>query len=85
MELRGIVTIWDMIYPQNGVIPFTQNSLIYLELGEGRQKKKHNTFETVKVRKGKWLSCVLLFVTPRTIACQAPLFMEFSRQEYWSG
>ena len=25
------------------------------------------------------------FVTPRTIACQAPLSMEFSRQEYWSG
>ena len=22
---------------------------------------------------------------PWTIACQAPLFMEFSRQEYWSG
>ena len=26
-----------------------------------------------------------LFVTPRTIARQAPLSMEFSRQEYWSG
>ena len=26
-----------------------------------------------------------LFVTPSTVACQAPLFMEFSRQEYWSG
>ena len=26
-----------------------------------------------------------LFVTPRTAACQAPLSMEFSRQEYWSG
>ena len=26
-----------------------------------------------------------LFVTPWTVACQAPLFMEFSRQEYWSG
>ena len=25
------------------------------------------------------------FVTPWTVACQAPLFMEFSRQEYWSG
>ena len=25
------------------------------------------------------------FVTPWTIACQAPLSMEFSRQEYWSG
>ena len=25
------------------------------------------------------------FATPWTIACQAPLSMEFSRQEYWSG
>ena len=23
--------------------------------------------------------------TPLTVACQTPLFMEFSRQEYWSG
>ena len=23
--------------------------------------------------------------SPQTIACQAPLFMEFSRQEYWNG
>ena len=30
------------------------------------------------------LSCVRLFVTPWSIACQAPLSMEFSRQEYWS-
>ena len=26
-----------------------------------------------------------LFATPWTVAHQAPLFMEFSRQEYWSG
>ena len=26
-----------------------------------------------------------LFVTPGTVACQAPLSVEFSRQEYWSG
>ena len=25
------------------------------------------------------------FVTPRIVACQAPLSMDFSRQEYWSG
>ena len=31
------------------------------------------------------LSRVQLFVTPWTVACQAPLFMKFSRQEYWSG
>ena len=30
-------------------------------------------------------SHVQLFVTPRTVACQASLSMEFSRQEYWSG
>ena len=30
-------------------------------------------------------SCIKLFVTIWTIACQAPLSMEFSRQEYWSG
>ena len=27
----------------------------------------------------------LISVTPGTVACQAPLFMEFSRQKYWSG
>ena len=31
------------------------------------------------------LSHVWLFGTPRTVACQAPLSMDFSRQEYWSG
>ena len=30
-------------------------------------------------------SRVRLFVTLWTAACQAPLSMEFSREEYWSG
>ena len=30
-------------------------------------------------------SRVRLCVTPETVAQQAPLSMEFSRQEYWSG
>ena len=29
--------------------------------------------------------CVRLFVTPWTVVHQTPLFMVFSRQEYWSG
>ena len=35
----------------------------------------------------KWscFSHVQLFATPWTIACQTPLSMGFSRQEYWSG
>ena len=31
------------------------------------------------------LNCVLLLATFWTITRQAPLSMEFSRQEYWSG
>ena len=31
------------------------------------------------------LSHIQLFATAWTIARQAPLFMEFSRQQYWSG
>ena len=31
------------------------------------------------------LSWVQLFVTPWTVAHQAPLFMAFPRGEYWSG
>ena len=33
---------------------------------------------------GKSLSHVRLFGTPWNVACQAPLSIEFSRQEYWS-
>ena len=33
----------------------------------------------------KSLSRVCLFVTPRTVAYQAPHSVGFSRQEYWSG
>ena len=31
------------------------------------------------------LSGVRLFATPWTVVCQVPLYMESSRQEYWSG
>ena len=31
------------------------------------------------------LSRLQLFVTPWTVARQAPLFMRFPRQEYWRG
>ena len=30
-------------------------------------------------------SCVRLFAALWTVACQTPLSMGFSRQEYWSG
>ena len=43
--------------------------------------------DTTKCLEGKGITLrhVRLFVTPWTVACQAPLSMEFSRQEHWSG
>ena len=43
-------------------------------------------FQKIHMRKTwKSLSCVLLFVTPWTVAHQAPPSVGFSRQEYWNG
>ena len=39
----------------------------------------------MKEKKVKSLSHVRLFVTPRTVAYQAPPSIKISRQEYWSG
>ena len=49
----------------------------------GVQGELGTTFSSVYVC--YLLSCIQLFATPWTIACQAPLSTEFSRQEYWSG
>ena len=46
------------------------------------RRTQQATHGKVKV---KSLSRVRLFVTPWTVACQAPPSMGFSRQEYWSG
>ena len=48
------------------------------------QKDKHCIILFMKV-KVKSLSRVQLFVTPWTVAYQAPPSMGFSRQECWSG
>ena len=43
-----------------------------------------NVIQGVDDRVGAQLvSCVQLFASPWTVACQAPLSMEFSREEYW--
>ena len=39
----------------------------------------------IRLQSVRMLSRVSLFMTSWTVAHQAPLFMEFSRQEYWSG
>ena len=50
------------------------NSLVYKQGNRGLRACIRSRF-----------SCVWLFATPWTVACQAPLSIGFSRQEYWSG
>ena len=45
-------------------------------------EKNRDLFDVVVVA---LLRCIPLFVTPWTVACQVPLSMGFSRQEYCSG
>ena len=57
---------------------------------EGGDDGKHygdpqNIKNRTTISKVKSLSRVRLFVTPWTVAYQAPPSMRFSRQEYWSG
>ena len=47
-----------------------------------RKKGDNRIYGKVKVLAPQSCPC---FVIPWTVACQAPLSMEFSRQEYWSG
>ena len=62
---------------------------IYLNCFSIKLEEKNHNFRTKKLASTTCvcvsLSRVQLFATAWTVACQGPLSMEFSRQEYWSG
>ena len=64
-----------------------QGSYILVEGADARQiiyKIEYVTVWWYRREDGQSFSHVWLFETPWTVACQAPLSMGFSRQEYWS-
>ena len=68
--------LYNSLYPQSQIDALVSVSLC-IPMSSGIKVKVQ-----VKV---KSLSCVQLFVTPWTVAYQAPWSMGFSRHEYWSG
>ena len=58
-----------------------QPTLVFLPRESHGQRRLVTVWSEVK---WKSLSCVRLFVTPWTVACQASLSRGFPRQEYWS-
>ena len=84
-----------LIWPKRNYLYTTYILINYLSYLYTRQKKKKNTKHMIKLRilgnaypgLSVWvllLSHVRLFATPWTVACQASLSLELSRQEYWS-
>ena len=59
-----------------------------LDVGHLRRQERPHAVGVVSFhacRHAQWLSHVPLSGPPWTVACQAPLPMEFCRQQYWSG
>ena len=77
------------------IIPWTENSRLHTVHGGRREsdttsatKHTRSGFRGSITTKGVFMfsrSAVSDSATPWTVAHQAPLSMEFSRQEYWSG
>ena len=70
----------------------SQASLSHIQPTSSESEKCNPTSTLIKVpvlmlqfSSVQLLSRVRLFVTPWTVACQAPVSMEFPRQEYWRG
>ena len=59
--------------------------LFYASESEIQEKFDDLSYLSEWVSEWVIIAQLCLFTTPWTVACQAPLSMEFSRQEYWSG
>ena len=75
--------IYDKIYIWRWISRWLLDRKIWYKAGNSR----FNNMETLPLCHAVLIcfSCVWLCVTLWIVACQAPLSMGFSRQEYWSG
>ena len=75
----SIDRVWESII----IIPILQMQKLRFKMMQCPQQVQHKITTCVHASSVAQLCPTL--VTPWTWACQAPLSMEFSRQEYWSG
>ena len=86
--LDGIISLFNLSLKPNSFAPWTS-------FPQPVREKETLTWcyevrMSGQMRRGlAWLACsfshVQFFAKPGNVACQAPLSMELSRQEYWSG
>ena len=81
----GFVTIfWTIAYTKNN-FPFCKIKIKQMVTYRTNVSVKQDKVCKVTFLLLLFSHSVLLFSTPWTIACQAPLSVRFPRQEYWSG
>ena len=71
--------------PGPGIKPASLTRLLHWQASSLPMNHLGSPFIAAQLSSAQSLSCVQLFATPWTVACQAPLSMGFSRHEYWSG
>ena len=85
--------VWNSLFPSTN-IPFDQACTYIYKAAASREKGKQHFPKMLTYSKLRCvcvcvcvceLNRVQLFVTPWTIAHHTPLYILFSRQEYWSG
>ena len=91
-QQQSILIIFDLFFSFFFVFQLVQHQIASLILNRWyMQKHFANPGKLLIIHKlsslfpWKSLSCVWLLATPWAVDCQAPLSIEFSRREYWSG
>ena len=84
---KGFIQYKDFLKPSPVNLIRISSDVKYTQRYEQNFDKPTNNLSLNSLpEKCKSFSCVQLFVTPlNSVAHQAPLSVEFSRQEYWSG
>ena len=72
-----MTSAWELLFPP--LKNWTKNNIHLCELWRLSEKC------TSYVLNIRCVCCIWLFASPWTVACQSPLSMEFSRQEFWNG
>ena len=82
---KYILKLYVYVFLSKCIIYVYKYTCIYRGQRERERENKWSKVYQLMMQKVKSLSRVQLFVTPQTVAYQAPLSMGFSRQECWSG
>ena len=76
---------WDSESPDSSLPGSKPKSQLLLTHPQLHQDTQQSGWYILTTQQACVLSCIQLFVSPWTVAHQAPLSVEFFRQEYWSG